>query len=63
MRNVSSTLKITNFNMVDVIYNRKWEALCNGTAVCGCDYCDEGYSPVCSRTGNTYHNLCKLGCV
>ncbi|XP_019921231.3 serine protease inhibitor dipetalogastin [Magallana gigas] len=41
----------------------KWEALCNGTAVCGCDYCDEGYSPVCSRTGNTYHNLCKLGCV
>uniref|UniRef100_K1QU08 Serine protease inhibitor dipetalogastin n=1 Tax=Magallana gigas TaxID=29159 RepID=K1QU08_MAGGI len=42
---------------------RKWEALCNGTAVCGCDYCDEGYSPVCSRTGNTYHNLCKLGCV
>ena len=42
---------------------RKWEAMCNGTADCGCDYCGAELSPVCSRSGLTYDNLCQLGCV
>ncbi|XP_061193385.1 serine protease inhibitor dipetalogastin-like [Saccostrea echinata] len=42
----------------------KWESLCNGTSACRCHYCDKcEYSPVCSRKGLTYDNICKLGCV
>nr|XP_022290963.1 serine protease inhibitor dipetalogastin-like [Crassostrea virginica] len=37
--------------------------MCNGTADCDCDYCGAELSPVCSRSGLTYDNLCQLGCV
>ncbi|XP_048770347.2 serine protease inhibitor dipetalogastin-like [Ostrea edulis] len=41
----------------------KWESFCNGTSNCRCDFCDNNYSPVCSVKGNTFDNLCKMGCI